>query len=273
MAINKRAWHDKTPSVQTLDHSTLGRPLHLLAGLDERIKNEINAFLKSEFNHPYRAMLGVSKVNQVASKANPVHWFDLGSGHLAVEMSRSFLLRTLDYRYGAKAAPAPIRDEDLLSEQTSTELRLKSNLANKLASLLLNFLNQQPQVISDTTARAEAVWQIEVEITDQTDQQTASLCLILDHGLFDQLLRLVAKPRAASKNQTAFFDQLKIKCQVHLAEKALTLDDVLKLKIGEIMPVSLQARANVYIGKSKLFTASVAENNGALCLTSFEDAD
>ncbi|AMC36082.1 FliM/FliN family flagellar motor switch protein [Janthinobacterium sp. B9-8] len=269
IAKAKRALHEKNST--TLDHSTLGRPLHLLAGLNERLKIEVDAFLKSEFNRPYRAALGISQISQSASKANPVQWIDLGVGQLAVEMSRSFLLRTLDYRYGAKAKPTEINEALLSSEETSTEQRLKSSLANKMAQLFLGFLNQNTGAHSGQ--RPEAVWQIEIEIIDQIDQLKSQICLVLDHALFDLLLKMVAKPRANSKSQTAFFDQLKIKCHVHLAEKSLTLDDVLKLKIGEILPISLQARANVYIGKSKLFTASVAENNGALCLTSFEDAD
>ncbi|MDW5417404.1 FliM/FliN family flagellar motor switch protein [Iodobacter sp. CM08] len=271
MAKAKRALHEKNSI--TLDHSTLGRPLHLLAGLNERLKNEVNTFLKSEFNHPYRAMLGVSQLSQSASKATPVQWLDLSLGHLAVEMSRPFLLRTLDYRYGAKAKPTAITEQDLSSEPSSTELRLKSSLANKLAGVFLAFLNQSQISPSPSVLHTDAVWQIDIEIVDQIDQQLGNICLVLNHALFDLLLKQVAKPRSNSKSQTAFFDQLKIKCHVHLAEKALTLDDVLKLKVGEIMPISLQARANVYIGKSKLFTASVAENNGALCLTSFEDAD
>ncbi|NHQ86886.1 hypothetical protein HA050_12240 [Iodobacter sp. HSC-16F04] len=270
IAKTKRVIHEKN-AIQVLDHSSLGRPLHLLAGLNERLKIETEQFLKSEFNRPYRATLGVTQISQSARKANPVSWIDLGVGQLAVEMSRSFLLRTLDYRYGAKAQPAAISEEDLKGEETSTEQRLKTNLANKIARLFLAFLNQEASGCSGL--RSEAAWQIEIEIIDQIDQLKTNLCLVLDHALFDLLLKLVAKPRASNKSQTAFFDQLKIKCHAHLAEKSLTLDDVLNLKIGEIMPINLQAKANVYIGKSKLFTASVAENNGALCLTSFEDAE
>jgi flagellar motor switch protein FliM len=79
-----------------------------------------------------------------------------------------------------------------------------------------------------------------------------------------------AKPRDVQADLQA---RLPVKLAVRLMETGMPLDDLLKLDKGSVIPVQLGARAQVLAGATPLFTAQVAEDNGRLCLTAFEDME
>ncbi|WP_144007017.1 FliM/FliN family flagellar motor switch protein, partial [Pelomonas sp. KK5] len=63
-----------------------------------------------------------------------------------------------------------------------------------------------------------------------------------------------------------------LKLVARLLETELPLGELMALQPGAVIPVSLGA-TEVLVDGERLFTASVAEHQGKLCLTSFADAD
>jgi len=66
--------------------------------------------------------------------------------------------------------------------------------------------------------------------------------------------------------------RLQLALNARLIEKLIDLGTLLDLRVGDIIPVTV-ASADVLIGDSRLFTASIAELKGKLCLTRFEDVE
>jgi flagellar motor switch protein FliM len=93
-----------------------------------------------------------------------------------------------------------------------------------------------------------------------------------------RLLRNLAPARGARAGRPAappappLVERVRVTLTGRLVRKEMQLGDVLALRPGAVVPVSL-GMADVMIGESRLFTAAVAEHKGKLCLTSFEDLE
>ncbi len=66
--------------------------------------------------------------------------------------------------------------------------------------------------------------------------------------------------------------RLQLTMNARLIEKPIDLGTLLDLRVGDVIPVTV-ASTDVLIGDSRLFTASLAEHKGKLCLTCFEDVE
>src|SRR5690606_20048729 len=83
------------------------------------------------------------------------------------------------------------------------------------------------------------------------------------------------RDRSRQKQMTAskpFPARLQLTLRARLLEKEVSLGTLLDLRPGDVLPISL-GDADVLIDDSRLFTASVAEHHGKLCLTSLADVD
>jgi flagellar motor switch protein FliM len=65
---------------------------------------------------------------------------------------------------------------------------------------------------------------------------------------------------------------LQLTLVARLLEKQMPLGSLLDTRIGDVIPVSL-GTSDVLVGDSRLFTASITEHKGKLCLTAFEDVE
>ena len=107
--------------------------------------------------------------------------------------------------------------------------------------------------------------------------QDMTLSLILDGAYLQPLLRRLSgqhrTARAASAVGAPPLDRrLTLTLQARLLERELDLGTVLDLVPGALIPIRL-ADATVMVQGSALMSAAVAEHQGKLCLTSFQDLE
>ena len=116
-----------------------------------------------------------------------------------------------------------------------------------------------------------------VRLAETRLAEPASLWIVLDDAAMGRLLRSIAPSREKAAKPAAQQAQpvaarLALMLTGRLLEKELPLGDVLDLRPGDVIPVSL-GLADVLVDDSRLFTAAVTEHTGKLCLTSFDDAE
>ena len=233
-------------------------------------------------------------------------------GVAAVAFGRTLLLDLLEGRYarrtqGPQAASnaAPQRNPGL-ERVTATEERLAATLAQQVAQLLDDQVAQGlvaagAAVAAPATAQQKkagasivpagapgkagwvicAVLRAQYGRRDSDDPSLAApegrVWIGLDHGLMAHVLQGLMADRngmrgAVRMARDPLASHLQVKLEGRLVSKEVSLATLFGLKVGDVIPVSV-GRADVLLDDSRLFTASVAEHKGKLCLTSFEDAE
>jgi len=306
MAINQL---DRRRDHQVLDPCLLGRPVHLLpafaAGLAEAIGSEMAS-------PGGRRHWGAYRLEQLSFERAPeqpgLRWLGV-SGHYgvaAVAFERSLLLGLLEGRY-ARLQPtvsAAAQQNPVMERVTATEERLAATLAQQLASLLdarvadgLARVDGAPAplravagaAVVPASAPGKTGWVLRAVLRAQygrrdTDEPTQAapegqIWIGLDHALMACVLQGIKADRGAVRAaggarmpREPLASRLEVKLEGCLVSKEVTLATLFGLQIGDVIPVSV-GRADVLLDNSRLFTASVAEHKGKLCLTSFEDAE
>jgi len=122
---------------------------------------------------------------------------------------------------------------------------------------------------------AAGAWQLHVRLGESCLGLEGSIWFVLDDAAMGRVLRSVSptrdKPKPPPAGQQSIATRLSLQLTARLLEKEIELGDVLDLRPGDVIPVSL-GLADVLVDESRLFTAAVTEHKGKLCLTSFDDA-
>lgn len=306
MAINQL---DRTRDFQVLDPCLLGRPVHLLPVFAARLAETLGAAMASPAGRRYWGAFRLEKLEFERAPADRgLRWLGV-SGHYgvaAVAFDRSLLLGLLEGRYARRttASGAAVQRDPVVERITATEERLASTLAQQLAHLLDARVADGliaagvagiPQVFTPFKAGASAVpavapgkagWVIRAVLRAQygrrdTDEPgeaapDGQLWISLDHDLMAHVLQGLmserGKARSSRMAREPLASHLHVRLEGRLVSKEVTLAALFGLKVGDVIPVSV-GRADVLLDDSRLFTASVAEHKGKLCLTSFEDAE
>jgi len=266
-----------------LDPGTLGRPMHLLGSFTSQFRTALAESFRTGLNRRYGADYRVESVDIARAAGTPPRgrWFGCTTpfGRVTASMDRALLLSVLDYRYGAPvraAADAPATDA---VRETATEERLAATLCARWAEILLDSI--EPGQAGDLTATAGTApapggWTMTVCLAETRLAEPASLWFVLDDAAMGRLLRSIApsreKAKPAAQQALPVAARLPLVLTGRLLEKELPLGDVLDLRPGDVIPVSL-GLADVLVDDSRLFTAAVTEHKGKLCLTSFDDAE
>jgi flagellar motor switch protein FliM len=277
------------PGAERLDPCLLGRPMHLLPRFGALLRDDLARVLQAGLNRRWGADFRVGAVTVARSRDTVVagRWlaFEAATGRVGVVLDRSVLLAVLAYRYGAAA---PAADAEAVRE-TATEERLAASLGQQWVAVLgariaagLRPVEREAASAREWHARPGAApdddgWIVLVQIEEPTQGVRGSLAFALDEPMMARLLRALAptRPRAARGMATParpIAERLQVTLTGRLVRKEMQLGDVLDLRPGAIVPVSLGA-ADVMVGESRLFSAAVAECKGKLCLTSFEDME
>jgi len=278
-----------------LDPRCLGRPVHLLPRVTEGLRDALQRSLCQPWNRRYRTRyelrsVALQPLNQPGVDL-PGRWLRTQGplGPLACQIDRSLVLSLMARRLGL-AGPQPAAEQD---PSTATEERLQQALALQLCGQSVQLLAQAargdgPGEPVPTPALAPLQtgagihleadgWIMELRLWDAEAQPPAemSMRLALDGGYVAPVLRHLAgparTPRAAQQAQP-LPRRLVLKLQARLLEQELPLGQVLDLRPGSLIPVRL-ADATILVDGSPLMQAAVAEHQGKLCLTSFEDLE
>ncbi len=278
------------PALQVLDPRTLGRPVHRLEVFTQRLKADLEDAFANSLNRRYRASFRVESVAMVRKAQPPVdgaRWqaWACDAGRIALSMDRPVLLSVLHYRYGLPSGTSLDEGGSItLPAETATEARLAESLGLQMAAVLLRCIetlhdpaaNTQPMPFTDVPGpvRPPGGWTITARIREPSHAAEGDLRLCLDDALVSRLLRHLTPQREhkpASQGPASPLRSLPIHIVARLLEKELPLGQILDLRVGDVIPVHV-AGADVLVDDARLFQACVAEHQGKLCLTSFDDA-
>lgn len=289
---------------QVLDPRLLGRPVHLLPRFAARFADRLSALLVTPSARRFWAgyVVDGAQFRRAGAGADlPIRWLGLESsaGALSVAFERSLLMALLESRYGRKGTPAALRNPS--NEPVSaTEERLAATLTRQLADALAVCMGVRlgPAAPHGSNPPPSSGWVLELslrpatvpgadaaeaevaEAGEETPAQAAPVdatarCFIaLDQALMGVILHSLAPNRPAVRKPRAepLANSVKVKLDGRLLSKEITLEALFSLKVGDVIPVSVD-RADVVLDEARLFSAAVAEHKGKLCLTSFEDAE
>jgi flagellar motor switch protein FliM len=282
---------DATPGAERLDPRLLGRPMHLLPRFGALLREDLARTLQAGLNRRWGADFRVGPVAIAHSQADAGagRWlaFEAGAARIGVALERSVLLAVLGYRYGA-SAPAPDAGPESVRE-TATEERLAASLGQQWVAVLAARIaaGLRPAERDAVHARDwhprpgaapdEGAWTIRTTIEEPELGVSGTLAFALEEATMARLLRVLAPARKRSGRGAAqparpIAERLQVTVTGRLVRKEMQLGEVLDLRPGAIVPVSLGA-ADVMVGESRLFSAAVAECKGRLCLTAFEDLE
>ena len=110
------------------------------------------------------------------------------------------------------------------------------------------------------------------------DLELTTVKLVIDGGVIDAELRALAAALRGTRGirkagaTPSLGKRLPLLLKAQLLEQRLPLEAVLALKPGSLIPVHLE-QATVRVEGAALFHAQVAEHQGQLCLTSFQDLE
>jgi flagellar motor switch protein FliM len=277
-----------------LDPRSLGRPVHRLASFALQFEDVLNSLWAEPLNRRYQAQWRVSGLSfsRDDSPASPGRWlaFRGAAGAWGWRLAREVALGQLAYRYGLQqtaadaAAPAPE-----LGLVTASEERLVQQLGQQVLALLVQCLDQpvgtallQPAAPIDIECLGVVQpdlrhWRLRGELQDGRSGASGALEITLDNACMDRLFKTlepvrVERVRGSAQAARPFPHRLGLALTARLLQKELSLGTLLDLKVGDVLPVRLGA-TDVLIDDARLFTATVAERQGKLCLTTFEDAE
>lgn len=280
--------------VQAVDACTLGRPVHLLARYTDQLGEALGEMFK-QISRRYRARYQVAglSIKPMAPVGTTGRWMlgETPQGRVACLVERSLVLSLMAHRYGdsssgsPEAAAADAAPED--RPETSTEERLLSSLCHQVLERALSLIDgdsgQAPELPrlqpSQQPPLAVGSWYVQLTINESNQGLCSRVLLALGPQHIAQLLQRLSQeePARAESGSTQpdpsqLPRQLQLKIQARLLEQQIPLGQLVDLRPGDLIPIRLKT-TDVLVDGSRLFTASVAEHQGKLCLTSFADAD
>lgn len=268
------------PSPPSLDPSTLGRPVHLLPRFAEQLGEALGELFRAH-NRRYRAdfQLGPISIKPLSTAAAAVtgHWMvaDGLHGRVAAQADRALVLALMAHRYG----DSPTREQ--LPAETATEERLLKRWSQQLLARTLALIDAPESLALQASPQPQlsaSAWFIQVPVRENGLALQTQLLLALDPAYIDKLLQRLAEQMPARQDKAPkpepeqLAKRLTLKLEARLLEQTLPLGELLGLRPGDLIPVRLKS-TDVLVDGARLFTASVAEHQGKLCLTSFADAE
>lgn len=285
---------------RVLDPRTMGRPVHLLGKFTGQAREDLAELFHVRLNRRYRAHFEIEDVSLEAGAPpqRAKRWLTFGAsaGRINFALDRSVLLCILGYRYGTHTTAAHTSDaagDERAEPQTATEERLAARFGLQLVEVVARRIEALQRTGAEPIRSAagdekftevagaplDGAWTLQIKIVEHTHKVAGSLWLRLEEGWIARLLRGLAPARERGRVQksTAAATQplparLRLTLIARLLEKQMPLGTLLDLRVGDVIPITLGS-TDVLIGDSRLFTASVAEHKGKLCLTSFEDME
>jgi len=260
-----------------LDPCTLGRPYHLLDEVLQDIKRRIDHTFHERFNLRRGTNFVTSHIAIAAIRPrDAAGWRTYASEHgqIAVRCDRTLLLALLACHYNTPldeatlAAPGP---------ETGTERRFAAQLdATVLSAFAAAVIGEQTQAfppvadaLPSPTART-----LRITIEDRTRHLRGELEFALNEAwlahLFARLDAQRLRPTPSASDGTPANVRIPITLSVRMLTKDMRLEDLLRMGPGDVLPVRLPDTADVLVDNVRLYRAALAEQQGAMWITSFE---
>ncbi|MFP2238818.1 FliM/FliN family flagellar motor C-terminal domain-containing protein [Pseudescherichia vulneris] len=269
------------PDMVKLDVSKLGRPWHKLPKLMNDSFDIFDARLSIYFLKKLRVNVELKSITfAIDQNYKNTQLFSTPLGSIAFNIERTLLLQILHDYYGLEKESRN-KSLDIHQPVTKTEDRLKNKIGLDLTRLLIDkeTFGQDLEIKSDNTTVINQ-WSWCMTFTLEGYEQ-GSFTLLFDNAHVDHMLATLRSPesehpssRQASPTQAQIerlFYGMPLKLSGHVASLNLTVAQLAKIKLGDIIPVNINDNVPVYIGKEQIFDAKIAEDRGKLLLCEFND--
>lgn len=272
----------KSVSFSALDPRLLGRPVHLLPRLALQLQPDFLDLRKAAGRRHWAAVELVNAVfRPIGDEDSSATSFACVHGTVAFGIERALLLSVLHQRYRRRGAPPETLPDPSTLRISATEERLERALGQQLAAVLarrvaVNLGESQPDALPQVccAASAPAGWCVEFVLREKASGQSGRCKLELDDSMLAACLRGLQSPRPSRITSPPQPLGLTLQMQLDalLARRSLTLEQLFSLQVGDLIPVRF-GRAEVRLADAPLLSAAVAQDDGTLCLTSFELLD
>ncbi|WP_193727244.1 flagellar motor switch protein FliM [Burkholderia sp. BE17] len=267
----------RASSLAVLDPCTLGRPYHLLDEVLQDIKRKIDYSFHERFNLRRGTSFVTSHFSIAAIRSRDAsgwHTYTCNQGQIAVRCDRKLLLALLASHYDTPLdevtlnAPGP---------ETGAERRFAAQQHTALlAAFATAMIGDQAEPFSPCAASmpGPGVRILRMTVSDHLHNLAGNIEFALDDmwlgHLFARLDAQHQRPAPDSRPATAC---IPVTLSVRLLTKDMRLDDLLRMSPGDVLPVRLPDTADVLVDDVRLYRAALAEQQGALWITSFEPVE
>lgn len=269
----------RTASPVVLDPCTLGRPYHLLEDVLQDIKRRIDHSLHERFNLRRGTRFVVTGLSVAAMRSrNAAVWrtYACNHGQISVRCDRALLLALLACHYDTSLdeavpnAPAP-------APETGAERRFAAQqhtaLLTAFASAMLGD-QAEPFLPSGDVLPGPGVRVLRMTISDPLRNVGGDVEFALDDRWVDHLFaRLDAQHVRPAPDSAPANVCIPVTMSVHVLSKDMRLDELLRMRPGDVLPVRLPDTVDVLVDNVRLYRAALAEHQGALWITSFEPVE
>ena len=274
MTPHTKVQHSVPVEVLTfLKPEKLGRHYHKVPDYIKGMTNKYARVIPDYFLSQYRINSDLQhvRIHEHFTRA-PDCRYHTEIGTLGFSIDRPLLAELLESYYGG-ISPTSQNDPPV----SASETRLLARMGIDLCRICARMLNGGTllQHIDDAVSTYEEIhWGYCVEFVFGNLEAgvDASVHLFLDTHAVDELTRHLSEPAPALTAQPdeQRISQLPVRLDCVLARMQMPLVSVLALNVDDIVMVRLLERCEVHIKQQKLFYATLAEDDGALYLTSLD---
>lgn len=257
-----------------LDPCTLGRPYHLLDDVLQDIKRRIDHSFHERFNVRRGTNFVVTDLSIAAVRPREgAVWrtYACDQGPISVRCDRPLLLALLACHYGAPLDEATLT---IRGPETGTERRFATQQHTALLTAFASAMfGDQTQTFSSCgdILPGPGVRVLRMTISDTLCELSGEVEFALDETWLDHLFaRLDAQHLRPTRDSPSSDVCIPITMSVHMLSKDVHLDELLRMRPGDVLPIRLPDTVDVLVNDVRLYRATVAEHQSALWITSFE---
>ncbi|CAG9246897.1 FliMN_C domain-containing protein [Burkholderia diffusa] len=286
----------------------LGRPTHRLDAFGDTLAHRIEGVFDAHAERRQGVALTIRRVSfrsdAGALSTLPWRYERLDEGEIGIHVDRAVLLALLEQRYGPAVmpvavapstaenptdpadahdpAPLPATPLDDLpapdsppAPATSTEQRLAQRFARDLALACARSIPsaRAPDESAPPDASRPRLF-VMCDVADAARRELGQIALALDDAwqrrLFDHLATSMRRTTPAGCQDAPLATRLRLKLTAQLIDVEVPFGDVLRLRAGCLLPVRLHSPARVLVAGARLFSATISEHDGKLCLNDFD---
>ena len=243
---------------RTVDPVLLGRPVQVFESIANTLAQQIAQHIQQTGHRRIALTVQEARFSPAATKSTS------SAAVPSVTLTRQTVQALMAERYGFTAQPHDISSAGM--PMSSTESRITHSVQSAIQNAVTHVL---PSAASHTPSSQCWQWQASIQVGELPAQP---LCIELHTQASASLEHCVAQQRRPVRTTPASTEPLLIELDAVLAHKKMTAADVQQLRVGSIVSITME-RAKVSLNGQAMLSASVAEHQGTLHLTAFENLD
>lgn len=244
---------------KTLDPVLLGRPVQALEAMATKFAQQVEAHIQGCGHRPITLTIEAAHFSPATLDSSA----DVQQHRIT--MARATVQACMAERYGFTAQASDIGNDD--APCSATEQRITQALHTAIETSIAKTLPNA--ILAGVVSSQIWMWQAQIRVGQLPAQM---LHIRLSTAASHALEAYLAGQRKPSRSQPSHSEPLEVELQALLLEKTVSAADIYQLQVGSVVPIALD-RARVLLNGQAMLSASVAEHQGKLHLTAFENLE